>query len=339
MNTNNLIAPFVQAFFLNFLLAQRGLSPNTIGAYRDCIKLFLNFAAVLLAKPVDKLTIEDFQDKLVVAFLDDLETSRNNATRTRNARLAALHALFRYIAGQQPEAMGRCQQICTVSFKRTSHKTIEYLEDNEIRAVLNSVVPSSRNALRDYGLLLLLYNTGARAQEIVDLRIDKVRFEKPYQVRLLGKGRKERACPLWPETVQALQNYIERRESSATECPSLFLNTNGKPITRFGLRYIIRQYADKAGETCASIKTKKISPHTVRHTTAMHLLQAGNDISVIKDWMGHADLNTTHGYVEIDMKMKRKVLEGCQPPKAKTPKKGQPKWLKPGILKWLDDLS
>jgi len=339
MNTNHLIAPFIQAFFLNFLLAQRGLSPNTIGAYRDCIKLFLNFAAVLLEKPVDKLTIEAFQDKLVVAFLDDLETSRGNATRTRNARLAALHALFRYIAGLQPEAMGRCQQICTVPFKRTSHKTIEYLEDNEIRAVLNSVVPSSRNALRDYGLLLLLYNTGARAQEIVDLRIDKVRFEKPYQVRLLGKGRKERACPLWPETVQALQNYIERRESSATECPSLFLNTNGKPITRFGLRYIIRQYADKAGEACTSIKTKKISPHTVRHTTAMHLLQAGNDISVIKDWMGHADLNTTHAYVEIDMKMKRKVLEGCQPPKAKTPAKGQPKWLKPGILKWLDDLS
>jgi len=339
MNTNNLIAPFIQAFFLNFLVAQRGLSPNTIGAYRDCIKLFLNFATGLLEKPVDKLTIEDFQDKLVVAFLDDLETSRGNSTRTRNARLAALHALFRYIAGQQPEAMARCQQICTVPLKRTSHKTIEYLEDDEIRAVLNSVVPSSRNALRNYGLLLLLYNTGARAQEIVDLRIDKLRFEKPYQVKLLGKGRKERACPLWPETVQALQNYIERREPSATECPSLFLNTNGKPITRFGLRYIIHQYADKAGEACASIKTKKISPHTVRHTTAMHLLQAGNDISVIKDWMGHADLSTTHGYVEIDMKMKRKALEACQPPKAKTPAKSQPKWLKPGILEWLDNLS
>jgi len=339
MKTNNLIAPFIQAFFLNFLLAQRGLSPNTIGAYRDCIKLFLNFVAGLLEKPVDKLTIEDFQDKLVEAFLDDLETSRGNSTRTRNARLAALHVLFRYIAGQQPGAMGRCQQICTVPFKRTSHKTIEYLEDNEIRTVLNSVVPSSRNALRDYGLLLLLYNTGARAQEIVDLRIDKLRFEKPYQVKLLGKGRKERACPLWSETVQALQNYIERREPSATECPSLFLNTNGKPITRFGLRYIIRQYADKAGEVCASIKTKKISPHTIRHTTAMHLLQAGNDISVIKDWMGHADLSTTHGYVESDMKMKRKALEACQPPNAKTPAKGHPKWLKPGILKWLDDLS
>lgn len=339
MGTNHLIAPLIQAFFLDFLVAQRGLSPNTIAAYRDCIKLFLNFAAGRLEKPVDKLTVEDFQDKLVVAFLDDLETSRRNSTRTRNVRLAALHSLFRYIAGQQPEAMARCQQICTVPVKRTSHKTIEYLEDHEIRAVLDSVDPSSLNALRDYGLLLLLYNTGARAQEVVDLRIDKLRFEKPYQVKLSGKGRKQRACPLWPETVRALQNYLEPRQPSATECPSLFLNANGKPITRFGMRYIIRQYAAKAGEACSSIKTKKVSPHTVRHTTAMHLLQAGNDITVIKDWMGHVDLGTTHGYVEIDMKMKRKALETCQPPKAKTSTKGQPKWLKPGILKWLDDLS
>ena len=339
MNANPLIAPLIQAFFQHFLVARRGLSSNTIVAYRDCLKLFLNFAAGGLAKPVDKLTVEDFQDKLVVGFLDDLETSRGNSTRSRNARLAALHALFRYIAGQQPEAMARCQQICALPVKRTSHKTIEYLEDDEIRAVLNSVDQSSRNALRDYGLLLFLYNTGARAQEAVDLRIDKLRFEMPCQVKLLGKGRKERACPLWPETVQALQNYLEHREPSTTECPSVFLSANGNPITRFGMRYIVRQYAAKAGEACASIRAKKVSPHTVRHTTAMHLLQSGNDISVIKDWLGHADLNTTHGYVEIDMKMKRKALETCQPPKAKTPARGGPKWLKPGILEWLDDLS
>jgi len=339
MNANHLIAPLIQAFFHDFLVAQRGLSPHTIAAYRDSIKLFLNFAAGRLQKPVDKLTVEDFQDKLVVAFLDNLETSRANSTRTRNARLAALHALFRYIAGQQPQAMGSCQQICALPAKRTTHNTIEYLEDNEIRAVLGSVDQSSRNALRDYALLLFLYNTGARAQEVVDLRIDKLRFEMPYQVKLLGKGRKERACPLWPETVQALRNYLEHREPSATECPSVFLNANGKPITRFGIRYIVRQHAAKAAEACASIKAKKVSPHTVRHTTAMHLLQSGNDIHVVKDWLGHADLNTTHAYVEIDMKMKRRALESCQPPKAKTPLKGQAKWLKPGILEWLEDLS
>ena len=339
MNANHLIAPLIQAFFQDFLVAQRGLSPHTIAAYRDSIKLFLNFAAGRLQKPVDKLTVEDFHDKLVVAFLDNLETSRGNSTRTRNARLAALHALFRYIAGQQPEAMARCQQICALPAKRTTHNTIEYLEDNEIRAVLGSVDQSSRNALRDYALLLFLYNTGARAQEVVDLRIDKLRFEAPCQVKLLGKGRKERACPLWPDTIQALQNYLQHREPSATESPSVFFNANGKPITRFGIRHIVRKYAAKAGQACASIKAKKVSPHTVRHTTAMHLLQSGNDLNVIKDWMGHADLNTTHAYVEIDMKMKRKALETCQPPKAKTPPKSLGKWLKPGILEWLEDLS
>ena len=339
MNANHLIAPLIQAFFQHFLVAQRGLSPHTIAAYRDSIKLFLNFAAGRLQKPVDKLTVEDFHDKLVVAFLDNLETSRGNSTRTRNARLAALHALFRYIAGQQPEAMARCQQICALPAKRTTHNTIEYLEDNEIRAVLGSVDQSSRNALRDYALLLFLYNTGARAQEVVDLRIDKLRFEMPYQVKLLGKGRKERACPLWPDTIQALQNYLQHREPSATESPSVFFNANGKPITRFGIRHIVRKYAAKAGQACASIKAKKVSPHMVRHTTAMHLLQSGNDLNVIKDWMGHADLNTTHAYVEIDMKMKRKALETCQPPKAKTPPKSLGKWLKPGILEWLEDLS
>ena len=339
MNTNYLIAPLIQAFFQDFLVAQRGLSPHTIAAYRDSIKLFLNFAAARLHKPVDKLTVEDFHDKLVVAFLDDLQTSRANSTRTRNARLAALHVLFRYIAGQRPEAMARCQQICALPVKRTTHNTIEYLEDHEIRAVLNSVDQSSRNALRDYALLLFLYNTGARAQEVVDLRIDKLRFETPCQVKLLGKGRKERACPLWPETVQALQNYLEHREPSATECPSVFLNANGNPITRFGIRYIVCQYAAKAGEACASIKAKKVSPHTLRHTTAMHLLQSGNDISIVKDWLGHADLNTTHGYVEIDMKMKRKALEACQPPRVETPPNSRSKWLKPGILEWLENLS
>ncbi len=339
MNATPLIAPLIQAFFHDFLVAQRGLSSHTIAAYRDSIKLFLTFAAARREKPVDKLTVEDFQDKLVLAFLDDLETTRGNSTRTRNARLAALHALFRYMAGQRPEALARCQQICAVPMKRTTHQTIDYLEDHEIRAVLNSVEHSSRHALRDSALLLFLYNTGARAQEVVDLRIDKVRFDTPCQVKLLGKGRKERACPLWPETVQALQHYLAHREPSTTECPAVFLNANGTPITRFGIRYIVHHDAAKAAQACPSIKAKRVSPHTVRHTTAMHLLQSGNDIYVVKDWLGHADVNTTHAYVEIDMKMKRKALESCQPPKANTPPNSRPKWLKPGILEWLENVS
>ena len=158
-------------------------------------------------------------------------------------------------------------------------------------------------------------------------------------VKLTGKGKKERLCPLWPETVAALQNYLDGRDPDTSKVPSVFVNAKGQPITRFGIRYIVRQYGAKAAQACPSMKAKKVSPHLVRHTTAIHLLQSGNDITVVKDWMGDADVNTTHDYVEIDMKMKHKALEACQPPKVKTPAKRRAKWLKPGILQWLDELS
>ena len=186
---------------------------------------------------------------------------------------------------------------------------------------------------------MFLYNTGARVQETVDLKTDELRFETPTQAKLLGKGNKERACPLWPETVTALRNYLDNRDPATSQTPYVFLNAKGQPITRFGIRYIIRQYVANAAHACPSLKSKKVSPHTVRHATAMHLLQSGNDISVVKDWLGHATINTTHGYVEIDIKMKRKALEACQPPNTKSNASKQPKWLKQDILTWLDNLS
>lgn len=338
MNVTHPIARFVQGFFHDYLAAQRGLSPNTILSYRDALKLFLRFASQRVGKPVDKLSVEDFDEKLTLAFLDDLEASRGNSTQTRNNRLAALRAFFRYVAGQEPMVLARCQRICEIPTKRAQHNMIEYLEDQEMRAVLESVDHNSRNGQRDYALLLFLYNTGARVQEGVDLQISDLRLQAPLHVKLTGKGKKERLCPLWPETVAALQNYLDGRDPDTSKVPSVFLNAKGQPITRFGIRYIVRQYGAKAAQACPSMKAKKVSPHLVRHTTAMHLLQSGNDITVVKDWMGHADVNTTHGYVEIDMKMKRKALEACQAPKVKTAKQ-RPKWLKPGILQWLDELS
>ena len=160
------------------------------------------------------------------------------------------------------------------------------------------------------------------------MKIDALRLQAPYQVKLVGKGRKERTCPLWPETVAALQSYLDDRAPELPNVLSVFVNANRKPITRFGIRHIVRKYAGKAAKVCPSIESKKVGPHTVRHTTATHLLQAGNDISVVKDWLGHADINTTHGYVEIDMKMKRKALEACQPPKSKGIRRARPKWMK-----------
>jgi integrase/recombinase XerD len=338
MNGTHRLARFVQGFFHEYLAAQRGLSPNTIFSYRDCLKLFFRFVSQTIAKPVDRLSLEDFDKQEALSFLDHLETSRGNTTQTRNNRLAALRAFFRYVAAQEPLLLARCQRICAIPTKNTPHKTIAYLEDKEMRALLESVDPHSRNSQRDYALVLFLYNTGARVQEVVDLKIADLRLQSPFQVKLTGKGRKERVCPLWPETVAALQTYLNDRVPEAHELSTVFLNANGRPVTRFGIRYILRRHAAKAAEVCPSLSLKKISPHLVRHTTAMALLQSGNDISVVKDWLGHADVNTTHAYVEIDLNMKRKALQACQPPKAKATKR-LPRWRQPGVLQWLDELS
>ena len=338
MNATHPIARFVQEFFHEYLAAQKGLSPNTILSYRDSLKLFFRFVSQQVGKPVDKLTLEEFDKNLVTAFLGHLEANRGNSTQTRNNRLAALRALFRYVAAQEPMFLTRCQRICEIPDKRTPHKTIDYLEDKEISAVLESVDPNSRNGRRDYALLLFLYNTGARVQEVVDLKLVDLRLETPCQVKLVGKGRKERLCPLWPETVTALQDYLNDRDPDATDALSMFLNASGRPISRFGIRYLLRHYAVEAARDCPSLNPKKMGPHLVRHTTAMHLLQSGSDISVVKDWLGHADVNTTHGYVEIDMKMKRKALQAAQPPNVKKQKR-RPSWTKPNVLQWLDELS
>ncbi len=194
------------------------------------------------------------------------------------------------------------------------------------------------NARRDYALLLFLFNTGARAQEVVDLKFDDLSLQSVYQVQLTGKGGKQRICPLWPETVAALEQSRRQRPPHARELTSVFLNAMGEPITRFGLRYIVRKYAAKAAQRCPSLKTKKVSPHTVRHATAMALLQATNDITVVKDWLGHADVNTTHGYVEANLEMKRKALQACEAPKARDGKR-RPKWRAPSLLRWLEELS
>jgi site-specific recombinase XerD len=330
------IAPYVHSFFHQHLAAERGLSPNTIVCYRDSLKLLLQFAADRLKTPIDKLAIEHFSADVVLAFLNDLESTRGNSARTRNNRLAALRAFFRHVARQEPLLLQPCQRLCQIPLKKTPHQCIEYLEDHEVRALLGSVDLSDRNGVRDYALLLLLYNTGARVQEVVDLEIKDVHQDAPPQVRLIGKGNKERVCPLWHETVRAIQTYLDTRRDEHHDT-ALFLNATGQPITRFGIGYIVSKYAKRAATTCPSLANKSVSPHLMRHSTAMALLQSGNAITVVKDWLGHADVNTTHGYVEVNLEMKRKALEACQAPASPpTPRR---RWQDPDLLKWLDELT
>ena len=338
MKKTHPIAYYMNAFFNKYLAVQKGLSFNTIIAYRDAIKLLLCFASDHLKKTVDKLDIENLDYNLILAFLDYIENARHCSARTRNARLAAIRTFFNFIGREEPSLLEQGRKIRTIPQKRTKHKTIDYLDEDEIQAILNSVNPNSRTGVRDNALLLMLYNTGARVQEIVDLKIADLRLDSSGQVKLLGKGKKQRACPIWPETVEAINDYIKHRNPKEPAEEHLFLNANGKPITRFGIRYITKQYAKSAGTRCPSINNKAIAPHTLRHSTAMHLIRSGNDINMVSYWLGHADINTTHIYAEIDMDMKRKMLQISPAPK--TRKRSQtPKWQEPDILKWLDDLS
>lgn len=329
------LAKHMKGFFGHYLPIQRGFSDNTIFAYRDAIKLLLCYAADRLRKPVDELTIEDVKEKLILGFLDHVQQSRGCSPRTRNARLAAVSSLFRFIGREEPAVLQQCLAIRTIPSKRTVHKAVDYLEEKEMQAVLNTVNPGSHCGIRDKALLLLLYNTGARVSEIAELKIADLRLDATGHVKLLGKGKKQRSCPLWPETVDAIHAYLAQRIPKNPATHYLFLNAQGVCITRFGISHVINKYAVAAGAQCPSLNAKSITPHTIRHTTAMHLLRAGNDINMVRYWLGHANINTTHTYVEIDMEMKRKMLQKTPAPTVKETQT----WQKPKMLQWLDKLA
>jgi len=204
-----------------------------------------------------------------------------------------------------------------------------------MKALLDAVDVHSRTGLRDRALLLLLYNTGARVSEVAQLELSDVRLDGGGQVKLFGKGRKTRFCPLWSETVQELRTYLLHRRPKDPQTQQIFLDANGRPITRFGIRHVISRYAARALRTCPSIAGKTITPHTIRHTTAMHLLRSGNDVNMVSYWLGHADTNTTHIYVEIDMKMKREMIEKVGAPAGT---EARP-WKNPDVLEWLNRLA
>jgi site-specific recombinase XerD len=267
--------------------------------------------------------------------LDHLETVRGCCGKTRNARLAAIRAFFAFLAREDPTLLPHCQTIRSIPLKRTEHPMMAYLEEPETQAVLGAVDGSARTGLRDQALTLVLYNTGARVSEIVNLKATDLRLDDAPQVKLLGKGRKQRSCPLWPETAQILREYLQQRTPKEPGTEQLFLNAHGSPLTRFGVRYIVRKYVTQAQQACPSLTGKRVSPHTLRHTTAMHLLRSGNEVNMVSYWLGHADINTTHVYVEIDMEMKRQMLQKAPPPAVPA----TPPWRKPGILEWLKGLT
>ncbi len=335
MTLANSLPRLLQDFFRIHLVARRNLSQHTVLAYRDTLVLLLHFAAARTARSVAALDLNCLDSSTILAFLEDLETTRGNAIRTRNARLAAIHSFFRYVAAEEPASAALCQAVLGIPVKRSVKSAVTCLARQEISHLLNTPDCARLEGRRDAALLWFLYNTGARAQEVVDVRLPAVHFNAPAQVRLQGKGRKERLCPLWSETIERLRLMLRDRQSDEKADESLFLSATGRPLTRFGLRFIVRRCVTRAAQSYPELAHKPISPHTFRHSTALHLLQSGVDLNVVRSWLGHSSIETTHAYMEIDMEMKRAALAATAPQADHT---NQPSWRQPDILAWLETL-
>jgi len=307
------LARALRSFFADHLPAVRGVSPHTVCSYRDAFMLLLRFLAARRGLPVVRLDFTDVSPQQIVAFLQHLERERGNGAATRNARLAAIHSFARFVATTSPEHLDLCQRIMAVPFKRARPRLVEYLESGEVAAILAAPQRTTADGRRDHALLLTLFNTGARVQELLDLRPADLQLVRPFQVRLRGKGRKERFCPLWPHTAKVLRAFLADVGVDAESAGQVFRNHRGDPLTRFGVRYILRKYARAASSFATTLATKRIHPHVVRHTTAVHLLQAGVDMITISHWLGHANVETTNRYAAVDLETKRAAVAKARP--------------------------
>jgi site-specific recombinase XerD len=294
-----------ESFFHNYLQHTRGASAHTVRAYRDALKLFFLFLASQRHKPLSALTLEDIQPDAVLGFLDHVESRRGNSAVTRNCRLAAVRSFVQHLLRQDVTRAGQYGRILAIRSKKALRRSATYLEPEEARAVIAAIDPGSRNGNRDHALLLFLYNTGARVSEALAVRPCDLQLERPRQVRLLGKGQKERICPLWSETASALRRIIRVRSAEDL----LFRNTRGAPLTRDGVAYLLSKYVRLAAKEAPALRKRRVTPHVMRHSCAVALLQAGVDVSVIRDYLGHASVATTSRYITTNLQMKREVLE------------------------------
>lgn len=305
------LAPTLQAFFTQRLLAQRRASPHTIAAYRDAFCLLLGFAENQIGRAPAILELGDLDATLIGAFLDHLERDRGNSVRTRNARLAAIHSLYRFAALRHPEQAGLIERVLAIPPKRFEREIITFLTDGEVDALL--AAPDRRTFLgrRDHVLLLLAIQTGLRVSELVGLRCEDVVLGTGAHVRCLGKGRKERATPLTSTTAAALKAWLD--ELGAAPGGPLFPTRQGRPLSRYGVTVLLGKHASAAAASCPSLAAKTVSPHVLRHAAAMRLLHAGVDTAVIALWLGHESVETTQIYVHADLTLKEQALARTTP--------------------------
>jgi site-specific recombinase XerD len=331
---SNSLAALLHAFFHEWMGKQRNLSRHTVCSYRDTWKLLLRFISERKRREIARLSLADLQASEVIAFLEHLEKDRKVSVGTRNCRLAAIHSFFGFVAHREPLAIAQCAEIAHIPVKKRSRPAMCYMDAEEIAAILREPDRLSLEGQRDHALLAFLYNTGARIQEALDVCPQAIRFESPAQVELLGKGRKTRICPLWPETVDVLKALMKRQPRPESE--PIFLNRYGQPLGAAGVRFKLKRYVRAAARHVPSLAKKRVTPHTWRHSVGVQLVAAGVDVTVIRNWLGHARLDTTNHYARANLETKRRALEQIDP----TTKPGRPpRWRRdPELLTWLDSL-
>ena len=335
MSEAQLIGPVLHSFFADHLITVKGLRPASVRSYRDTIRLFLSFAAADKGCKITRLSLGDLTFDTVVKFLRHLEQERRNHIRTRNQRLAALHTLFEYIAGRSPEMLAICQQVAAIPMKRVAPPETRFLERDEVEQLLRHLPRHGRLALRDRALLLFLYNTGARVQEAADLRAGHLDLGEHPVVRLHGKGDKWRTCPLWHQTAELLSALLASPGPAPAPETAVF-TARGQPLTRYGIYKIVRRHAAGLDDPRTG---RTISPHIFRHSAAVHLLEAGVEVNVIRGWLGHADLSTTNRYAEINTRTKQEALRAVEPPGTSAGSRTKPIWRSDeSLLNWLASL-
>ena len=296
----------LESFFRQYLLQVRGVSPHTVRAYRDALRLFLAFVCQRLGCSIDRVNLDHLTCERVIEFLAHLDTKRENAPQTRNARLAAIRCFVRHLLRNDPTRADQYSRVLALPAKRSQQKTISYLEPEQVRCLIKNAPRTERSGLRDTVLLLFLYNTGARISEALQLRWSDLRLERPWQVRLHGKGGKDRICPLWKQSVALLRQLRDRGGQPGDGL--VFLNVRGEGLSRDGAAYVLRRWYRSAREKERSLPDIAIHPHALRHSCAVALLQAGVDLTGIRDYLGHRSISTTGRYLQTNLAAKEKTL-------------------------------
>jgi integrase/recombinase XerD len=326
------LGPMLRRYFCEYLVSQRDLSPRTIASYRDTFRLLLAFMERRHRIKPDVVCVDDLDASRVLTFLDDLERRRGNTARTRNARRAAIRSFLRYAASAEPLLLPVAQRVLAIPAKRFERASVGHLTREQIQTIVESPDAATFSGQRDRVLLMLLYNTGARVSELAGLRVQDVSLESRMSVQIRGKGRKNRSVPLWRQTIKLLRAWL-RQLNRAPDSP-LLPNARGNPMTRSGIAQRLRLAVKQATSEHPTLSSARISPHTIRHTTAMHLLQSGVDLSVIAMWLGHETIQTTHQYLDADLESKKRALACLNPPRVRR----SPRSRANDIVRFLKDL-